>query len=112
MQMTLLEWLKIILEVAAALAAGKSQLTGVLDSEDTRVMIDSLAKLGFVVNHQLEAADPAARSINVVGQGGNIPAAQAELFIANSGTSVMAAGSKASWPGARTRPCLPQHRPP
>ena len=33
--------------VCAALAFGESQLDGVLDSEDTRVMIDSLGRLGI-----------------------------------------------------------------
>ena len=35
--------------VCAAPAEGASKLTGVLDSEDTRVMIDSLGRLGIVM---------------------------------------------------------------
>ena len=69
--------------VCAALADGNSLLTGVLESEDTEVMIDSLQKLG--VNLQV---DWGSNSIEVAGCGGAIPAQSANLFIANSGTSV------------------------
>jgi 3-phosphoshikimate 1-carboxyvinyltransferase len=69
--------------IVAALATGKSTLTGVLDSEDTRVMVDSLRKLGISVNHE-----PSTATIQIAGCGGRIPAETADLFIANSGTSV------------------------
>jgi 3-phosphoshikimate 1-carboxyvinyltransferase len=69
--------------VVAALAHGKSRLTGVLDSQDTRVMIDSLQKLGIDVRH-----DPAACTIEISGCGGQIPARRAELWLENSGTSI------------------------
>jgi 3-phosphoshikimate 1-carboxyvinyltransferase len=69
--------------VCAALAQGTSQLTGVLDSEDTRVMVESLTRLGIEL-----AADWPAGTIDVVGCGGRIPAKGAELFVANSGTTM------------------------
>src|SRR4051812_41331869 len=69
--------------VVAALADGPSTLTGALDSEDTRVMVESLKRLGIDVEH-----DPAAATIRVAGCGNRIPARKAELFIANSGTSL------------------------
>ena len=69
--------------VCAALADGVSTLTGALDSEDTRVMIDSLRRLGIV----LESEDD-GHTLRVCGCGGRIPADKAELYIANSGTSV------------------------
>jgi 3-phosphoshikimate 1-carboxyvinyltransferase len=69
--------------VCAALAEGTTTLTGALDSEDTRVMTDSLRRLGIAVS-----ADAAAQSIQVIGCGGKIPVQSADLFIANSGTSV------------------------
>jgi 3-phosphoshikimate 1-carboxyvinyltransferase len=69
--------------IVAALADGASTLTGALDSDDTRVMVDSLGRLGIAVAH-----DPAAATIGVTGCGGSIPARQAELFVANSGTSL------------------------
>ena len=69
--------------IVAALADGPSLLTGALDSEDTRVMVDSLQKLGIAVDH-----DPAAATIQVQGCGNKIPAREADLFVANSGTSL------------------------
>ena len=61
--------------VCAALAEGESLLTGALDSEDTRVMIEALRRLGIAVEH-----DSAAATIHVTGCGGRIPADQAKLF--------------------------------
>ncbi|MCX7668594.1 MAG: 3-phosphoshikimate 1-carboxyvinyltransferase, partial [Anaerolineae bacterium] len=69
--------------VCAALAEGASLLTGALDSEDTRVMIESLRRLGIDVEHE-----PAARTLTVSGCGGRIPSRGAELCVANSGTSM------------------------
>src|SRR5690242_15386677 len=69
--------------ICAALAEGASTLTGALDSEDTQVMIAALRKLGIAV----EATDR-GRTLQVSGCGGKIPASTAELFIANSGTSM------------------------
>ena len=51
--------------VAAALAEGTTTLTGVLDSDDTRVMVESLGRLGIAVTH-----DRAARTATVAGCGG------------------------------------------
>lgn len=69
--------------VCAALAEGESALIGALDSDDTRVMIEALRKLGIAVQH-----DSAKPAISVLGCGGNIPAKSAELFVGNSGTTV------------------------
>ncbi|NQT15309.1 MAG: 3-phosphoshikimate 1-carboxyvinyltransferase, partial [Planctomycetes bacterium] len=69
--------------VCAALADGESTLRGALDSEDTRVMIDALGQLGLVVDH-----DPDASTIRVAGCAGQFPASQADLYLANSGTSM------------------------
>jgi 3-phosphoshikimate 1-carboxyvinyltransferase len=69
--------------VCAALANGVSTLTGALDSEDTRVMIDSLERLGI----HIKSGDQ-HRTLRVHGCSGRIPVDQADLYIANSGTSV------------------------
>ena len=69
--------------ICAALARGTSTLTGVLDSDDTRVMLDSLSRLGFQVKH-----DAGKKVALIEGQGGAIPNAIASLEIGNSGTSV------------------------
>ncbi|MDX1943930.1 MAG: 3-phosphoshikimate 1-carboxyvinyltransferase [Pirellulaceae bacterium] len=69
--------------VCAALAEGTSTLTGALDSEDTRVMIDSLGRLGIRVESLSED-----RTLIVHGCGGRIPAKSADLFVGNSGTTI------------------------
>ncbi|HEV3121560.1 MAG TPA: 3-phosphoshikimate 1-carboxyvinyltransferase, partial [Isosphaeraceae bacterium] len=69
--------------IVGALADGTSELTGALDSEDTAVMVESLNRLGITVSHDTQTC-----SIRVAGCGGRIPAAAAELLVANSGTSL------------------------
>ena len=69
--------------ICAALAEGTSTLRGALDSEDTQVMIAALKQLGIAV----EVSDR-GRTLLVSGCGGKIPATAAELFVANSGTSM------------------------
>jgi len=67
----------------AALADGTSTLSGVLFSDDTRVMINALKALGFELG-----VDEANHTITVRGRAGKIPNPEAELFVGNSGTSV------------------------
>ena len=67
----------------AALAEGKSTLTGVLDSDDTRVMLRALAALGLNLEHNAAAA-----TVRITGCGGELPARDAGLFCENSGTSI------------------------
>src|SRR5215475_12942917 len=69
--------------VCAALANGMSTLTGALDSEDTRVMIESLGRLGIRVESSNNGA-----TLVVNGCGGRIPASRADLFVGNSGTTI------------------------
>jgi 3-phosphoshikimate 1-carboxyvinyltransferase len=69
--------------VVAALAHGRSTLTGVLDSEDTQVMIESWRRLGVAIAHDARAA-----RVDIDGCGGQILSAAADLFLANSGTSM------------------------
>lgn len=69
--------------VVAALADGVTSLTGVLNSRDTEVMIDSLRKLGIAVDQS--QADCTA---TVTGHRGKVPASSAELWLENSGTSI------------------------
>jgi 3-phosphoshikimate 1-carboxyvinyltransferase len=69
--------------VCAALADGASTISGALDSEDTRVMIEGLRHLGIGV----EVAD-AGKTLTVQGAGGEVPAMEADLFCANSGTTI------------------------
>ncbi len=69
--------------ICAALARGHSVLRGALDSEDTRVMVQGLQALGIGVEPHWRKG-----TIEVTGCEGRIPADQADLFLANSGTSM------------------------
>ncbi len=69
--------------VCAALARGESLLTGVLDSQDTRVMVAGLAALGIGLS-----ADWSRGEVRVAGSGGTVPAAEATLDCAASGTTI------------------------
>lgn len=69
--------------VCAALARGRSELTGVLDSDDTQYMMGALRSLG--VETEFDAETHAAV---VHGCGGAFPIDKADLFIGNSGTTV------------------------
>ncbi len=69
--------------MVAAVADGSTTLQGALDSDDTRVMIEALRTLGVAVEH-----DTAASEIRIEGCGGRFPAREAELNLANSGTSL------------------------
>lgn len=68
--------------LVAALANGRSTLTGALFSDDTRYMCDALQKLGV----QIEA-DEAQATFHVNGNGGDIPVESTQLYIGNSGTT-------------------------
>jgi len=67
--------------VMSALADGKVNLTGVLRSDDTYYMTEGLKKLGFRVEANWDA-----RTVQIWGEGGRIPAAGAELFVGAAGT--------------------------
>lgn len=69
--------------ILAAMSDGVTTLDGVLDSQDTRVMIESLRRLGFRVQQDLRSC-----RCEVQGNGGLIPSARADLWLENSGTSI------------------------
>jgi 3-phosphoshikimate 1-carboxyvinyltransferase len=69
--------------VCASLAEGTSLLSGVLDSNDTRMMIDSLERLGIEFRPDLDNSQ-----LEVTGCAGRLPRHEAELFVGNSGTTV------------------------
>ncbi len=66
----------------AALAQGVTTLRDVLDSDDTRYMLEALAKLGVVSDKG------AGRTVSVHGAGGAFPGKRADLFLGNAGTAV------------------------
>ena len=68
----------------AALARGQTTLTGVLDSDDTRVMRGALEALGV----QIDTLDgPENLRVHGIGSARGFPVKRAEIFIGNSGTS-------------------------
>ena len=66
----------------AALAQGDSMLSNVLFSDDTRVMMTALEKLGLQLG-----IDETNRTVQVHGRAGAIPAAGARLHLGNAGTA-------------------------
>jgi 3-phosphoshikimate 1-carboxyvinyltransferase len=75
--------------VLAALATCEDgvRLTGVLRSEDTEVMIESLRRLGYFVDEDWPAAAVTVRWQRVPNRG-VVPAEAADLWVGNSGTTV------------------------
>ncbi|MDD4887736.1 MAG: bifunctional 3-phosphoshikimate 1-carboxyvinyltransferase/cytidylate kinase [Thiomonas sp.] len=65
----------------AALAEGQTEITGLLDSDDTRVMLAALQSLGIAVQRDGTTA-------RVQGGAGRFAAAQADLFMGNAGTAI------------------------
>ncbi|MDH4190718.1 MAG: 3-phosphoshikimate 1-carboxyvinyltransferase [Betaproteobacteria bacterium] len=64
----------------AALARGATRLRGLLDSDDTRVMLEAIERLGVRCTRE----DGALR---IDGAGGAFPGKRAELFLGNAGTA-------------------------
>jgi 3-phosphoshikimate 1-carboxyvinyltransferase len=69
--------------ILAALAGGRSELNGVLNSQDTQVMLNSLSRLGLEVKH-----DASANRCSVDGCAGRFSQPDADLWLLNSGTSI------------------------
>lgn len=67
----------------AAMAAGRSVLSGVLFADDTWAMIRALERLGYSMD-----VNESARTVAITGRGKEIPNCCAELFCGNSGTTL------------------------
>jgi len=65
----------------AGLAAGTTTVRGLLDSDDTRVMLDALRALGCGLEHD-------GSSLRVTGLGGRLRVHEADLFLGNAGTAM------------------------
>jgi 3-phosphoshikimate 1-carboxyvinyltransferase len=65
----------------AALCEGTTTIHDLLDSDDTRVMLTALATLGCDIA-QRDA------TVSITGLGGQLPNAQAKLFLGNAGTAM------------------------
>jgi 3-phosphoshikimate 1-carboxyvinyltransferase len=66
----------------AALAEGVTEIRDLLDSDDTRRMLDALGKLGVDI-----AGDAASGIVRITGCRGRFPVGQADLFLGNAGTA-------------------------
>jgi 3-phosphoshikimate 1-carboxyvinyltransferase len=65
----------------SALSAGRTTLHDLLDSDDTRVMLDALRALGCGVR-------PSGSTVEIDGLGGQLGHSQAALFMGNAGTAI------------------------
>lgn len=65
----------------AAQADGGTELVGLLDADDTRVMITALRQLGVAID-ELDGI------VRVQGTGGGFPVREATLFLGNAGTAM------------------------
>jgi 3-phosphoshikimate 1-carboxyvinyltransferase len=65
----------------AALAAGDTHVSGLLDADDTRVMREALARLGVALTERPDG-------MTVHGVGGPFPQKKADLFLGNAGTAL------------------------
>jgi len=65
----------------AALAGGTTTIHDLLDSDDTRVMLDALAQLGCGIEH-------AGDTLRVTGLAGTLQTRQGKLFLGNAGTAM------------------------
>jgi len=80
----------------AALCEDRTELTGLLEADDTRVMIDALRALGVGVELQADCA-------TVAGCGGRFPQRQADLFLGNAGTAMRPLTAALAFAGGRYR---------
>lgn len=69
--------------ICAALGKGRSLLRGVLDSEDTQVMVEAWKQLGFDLRWDRKLSE-----LSIVGCGGRIHRSHADIYVANSGTTI------------------------
>src|SRR5213595_2423658 len=65
----------------AALASGTTTVHDLLDSDDTRVMLEALAALGCGIER-------AGNTLRIEGLGGTLRTAEASLFLGNAGTAM------------------------
>ncbi|MCB2028910.1 MAG: bifunctional 3-phosphoshikimate 1-carboxyvinyltransferase/cytidylate kinase, partial [Rhodoferax sp.] len=65
----------------SALCEGTTTLHALLDSDDTRVMLQALQALGCTVERDGSA-------VRIGGLGGTLPNDQADLFLGNAGTAM------------------------
>jgi 3-phosphoshikimate 1-carboxyvinyltransferase len=80
----------------AALCQGTTTLHDLLDSDDTRVMLNALRAMGCAVEVQ-------GSTVQITGLGGLSPAAELDLFMGNAGTAMRPLTAALALMGARAR---------
>jgi 3-phosphoshikimate 1-carboxyvinyltransferase len=80
----------------AALSPQRTELTGLLQADDTRVMIEALRALGVAVETEAD------RTV-VSGCGGHFPRREADLFLGNAGTAMRPLAAALAFAGGRYR---------
>jgi 3-phosphoshikimate 1-carboxyvinyltransferase len=80
----------------SALACGTTTLTGLLDADDTQVMVSALRALGVPIDWQGDVT-------RVQGCGGRFPAARADLFLGNAGTAMRSLAAALAFAGGTFR---------
>ncbi len=68
----------------AALAAGTTEVRGLLDSDDTRVMLEALRTLGVRI---VPSGEAGSHTIAGIGRRSGFPVKEASLFLGNAGTA-------------------------
>ena len=80
----------------AALAQGSTTLSGLLDADDTRVMIAALRSLGVAI-------ETIGDTTRVTGCGGRFPVERAELHLGNAGTAMRSLTAALAFAGGHYR---------
>jgi 3-phosphoshikimate 1-carboxyvinyltransferase len=78
--------------ILGALGDGETTLRGALWSEDTRVMVNCLQELGYILNVAPDANEIGNRTLTIYGKGALVPRGGTEeqpmeLFVGNAGTA-------------------------
>jgi 3-phosphoshikimate 1-carboxyvinyltransferase len=90
----------------AALSPGMTELCGLLEADDTRVMIEALRALGVTVEAGADRTDVSgtvASGTVVFGCGGRFPQRQADLFLGNAGTAMRPLAAALAFSGGSYR---------
>lgn len=82
----------------AALAEGVTEIRDLLDSDDTRHMLEALVQLGVGIE-----GDAAAGVVRIAGCHGRFPVKQADLFLGNAGTAFRPLTAALALAGGRYR---------
>jgi len=80
----------------AALSQGTTELQDLLDSDDTRVMLNALRELGCQLQHR-------GSGLHVTGIGANSPSNELDLFMGNAGTAMRPLTAALALMGAKAR---------